>query len=800
MKPAAVVLVFTVGLLPAGVRAQIVPPKPGTPLPQAYLERKAQDPKAFQFQKAWIAKSARAKAARQELRAHRGKGGHAGRMMNRVAPQETMVAGTIRVPVILIKYNNTASDPYPSSDLQAKLFDGPNATGTITDVYREMSYNNLTMTGTVYPVAPAGWVQAAHDDVYYEGGQNGLSPCSSKTGELILEALSATDSGVDFGIYDNDGPDGIANSGDDDGFVDFVAIVQPEIGAECNTSNMWSHRWVVGGWPEFGAVYAGGCALQQMGSPYLTNDASANGGPIRIWDYTIQPALGSSNGCGGGIIEVGVFCHEFGHSLGLPDLYDTDGGGQGIGVHGLMGSGNWNQPTNPAHMCAWSKAELGWVDPIMVGKDPQSYAIDAVELNPNVYQLNVNAEKFARQDSKTPSNPVTGDWSLICGLDAAAAGARNWPGGEGYGNGWNETVEREFTFDGTTPVTLQYDAFYHTEANYDFGRVSIEINNTIAELKTYTGIGVATTESIDLTPHLAGSGATDYRIVFSFDSDASFSDEDGDFDSGTNGPFKLDRISVMGGGESYSSDFEQDDGGWVSTTPPTEFFLVENRNRSGQFDKFLHAEGLYIWHVEQNVAHSTLGNTSGTAGRTNLRPAGVTLMEADGFWQLLQASGNRGDAGDAYPGSTGNTTFDGSSAPSSASHNGTPTNVFVTNISAPGLQMSALMRADDVLLDTDPPPGPAAYSLVLDQNVPNPFNPSTTIRFSLPIASSVSLNVYDVAGRLVVNLVNDYKPAGPQQVTWDGTTSRGGRAASGVYFYQLVAGGQTISKKMMLIH
>jgi hypothetical protein len=88
--------------------------------------------------------------------------------------------------------------------------------------------------------------------------------------------------------------------------------------------------------------------------------------------------------------------------------------------------------------------------------------------------------------------------------------------------------------------------------------------------------------------------------------------------------------------------------------------------------------------------------------------------------------------------------------------------------------------------------------LTLYQNVPNPFNPSTTIRYYLPAAGRVVLSVYDVAGRRVSLLVDSDRPAGMHEATWDGTGSVG-RCAAGVYFYRLVTGEKAVSKKMVLI-
>ncbi len=87
----------------------------------------------------------------------------------------------------------------------------------------------------------------------------------------------------------------------------------------------------------------------------------------------------------------------------------------------------------------------------------------------------------------------------------------------------------------------------------------------------------------------------------------------------------------------------------------------------------------------------------------------------------------------------------------------------------------------------------------LHQNHPNPFNPSTTISFSLRDRGIVSLAVYDVAGRLVRVLIDDVMEAGPRDVTWDGRDNAGRVVASGVYFYRLEAGNFTETKKMVLL-
>jgi hypothetical protein len=90
-------------------------------------------------------------------------------------------------------------------------------------------------------------------------------------------------------------------------------------------------------------------------------------------------------------------------------------------------------------------------------------------------------------------------------------------------------------------------------------------------------------------------------------------------------------------------------------------------------------------------------------------------------------------------------------------------------------------------------------SLWLGQNEPNPFNPSTTIRFGVPVAGRVSLRVYDVAGRLVRTLSDENRVAGEHGVSWDGRDDRGAALSAGVYFYRIAAGEETLTRKMILL-
>lgn len=92
-----------------------------------------------------------------------------------------------------------------------------------------------------------------------------------------------------------------------------------------------------------------------------------------------------------------------------------------------------------------------------------------------------------------------------------------------------------------------------------------------------------------------------------------------------------------------------------------------------------------------------------------------------------------------------------------------------------------------------------AAILQLEQNAPNPFNPSTSISFVLPGAARVRVEVFDVGGRRVRTLLDGAMIAGRHSVRWDGTSDHGTQVASGTYFYRLTAGKRVISRKMLLL-
>ena len=246
------------------------------------------------------------------------------------------------LPVLLGKYSG-ATTYFTAQDFQNILFDN-NSAGSMSEYYEEISHGNFTVDGTA-----GGWYQSTYS----------MSEAKANTKQYVAEIAALADPDFDYAQYDNDGPDNIPNSGDDDGYVDGIAVVYSGCGAEWGpgNDNLWPH-------------------MSSLGSSYeyTTQDASANGGYIIVSSYFVSPELAGGGDCYTDIIRpMGVYAHEFGHILGLPDLYDRDdsnGDSEGIGNWCLMAGGSWNGwgGDTPAHMSAWCKQEMGWIEPTVLGK------------------------------------------------------------------------------------------------------------------------------------------------------------------------------------------------------------------------------------------------------------------------------------------------------------------------------------------------------------------------------------------------------------------------------------------------
>jgi len=273
-----------------------------------------------------------------------------------------LVTGTNNILIIVIDYPDLSATQTAASFTD--MVNGPWATGSLNDYYGEISYGVFGLSGET-----VGWYTAANNHTYYANfdgisgtaddyGTGGASIYPHNAVRLVEEAVDGAEAaGVDFSSFDNDG----------DGWVDTVFIVHAGEGGEAtgDPDDIWSHKWSISGGGGTARVYDG----------------------VIIDTYSMQPELNYA----GGHIEIGVFAHEYGHVLGLPDLYDTDGSSEGIGNYGLMAGGSWGadgrSPERPPHMCAWSKVYLGWISPTVVIIDTLNQAINQIETNAEVYKL-----------------------------------------------------------------------------------------------------------------------------------------------------------------------------------------------------------------------------------------------------------------------------------------------------------------------------------------------------------------------------------------------------------------------------
>lgn len=89
--------------------------------------------------------------------------------------------------------------------------------------------------------------------------------------------------------------------------------------------------------------------------------------------------------------------------------------------------------------------------------------------------------------------------------------------------------------------------------------------------------------------------------------------------------------------------------------------------------------------------------------------------------------------------------------------------------------------------------------IIVEQNFPNPFNPATYITFENTSDQKVSLEIYDLLGRKVRVVANDRFPAGRHTFVWDARDDSGSVVSSGIYFYKVISGTHTITRKMLLL-
>ena len=295
------------------------------------------------------------------------------------------VSGTLNVPVILFRFHDTdARATRDTAQYDAVLFGATPPAGTPYTwhgFYSELSHGLLDIEGKSY-----GWYTLSGNLSQYVGPASGCTPYGTCNGfwnaqayeDLragLREAVALTRWSVDWGWYDNDGPDGIPNSGDDDGVVDLTVFIQPAMDGSCvspSNNDPWPHK-------------------NYLGVPTSVPWAGHYGQVITVGDYVLLSGVGGRSGCDPSVMmPIGTLAHETGHGLGLPDLYDYTLATNGVGHWSLMGYGNWSTATSPAHMDGWSLNRLGWVTLQALSK-AGTYSLGPVETRDTVFLVRPSA-------------------------------------------------------------------------------------------------------------------------------------------------------------------------------------------------------------------------------------------------------------------------------------------------------------------------------------------------------------------------------------------------------------------------
>ena len=258
------------------------------------------------------------------------------------------------VPVVVVGFPDSTLR-YGAADLQFAVFDTTHSTptGSLPDYYEWASRGLLRVRGEVI-----GAVVLPHPVNYYTNDAYGLNVLSTPNNNwgLVRDAVIASDSLVNWNRYDRDG----------DGFVDMLWIVHAGLGAELtgNRRNFYSSTARLGSGWSFGGV---------IETADLMNGAVSQ--KVRVDRFAVLPEMSGFRP--GSLSEIGVYCHEFGHALGLPDLYDTaappSAANVGPGNWSLMSTGTYggdgHSPEAPVHPGAWPSLYLGWAGTVRPMQD-----------------------------------------------------------------------------------------------------------------------------------------------------------------------------------------------------------------------------------------------------------------------------------------------------------------------------------------------------------------------------------------------------------------------------------------------
>ena len=302
---------------------------------------------------------------------------------------------TLKNLVVLIRFADHTNRTLPSVQDYDVLLNGPGGEGTVApsgsvnDVFLANSYGTFSLESIIYPT----WITVSQTESYYADKKSGLGPAMF---EAIREALDVIDADPNFDLsqFNTD-----YNQGDD--FIDAITIIHSGYGAEFGGSDcygnievnrIWSHSWF---------MYTGTWTSQD--------------GAVSVSNYHINPGLWGV--CGSDISRIGVIAHETCHFLGLPDLYDPQGG-NGIGTYCLM-SDSWGIDASqyyPPMLSPWSKIELGWVTPTTL-ETSGDFTLRQSWQYPDIYKIELlgSSSEYLLIENRQP-----GSFDALLGLGGLA--------------------------------------------------------------------------------------------------------------------------------------------------------------------------------------------------------------------------------------------------------------------------------------------------------------------------------------------------------------------------------------------
>ena len=306
--------------------------------------------------------------------------------------------GTGLVPVLLGNFSDT-TPTVSASTFNDMLFSTAPGSNSMSTYYTEVSYGKFTVSAG--PSGIQNWINAPQPAGYY--ATNGVDPPASandstRADQFVRDVVvAAVAAGYNFAPYAQAGT----------GKVPVVCVVHAGLGEENGggATSIWSHRNSLS------------ASLGTNGPVVILTP----NGPIVIDDFIIEPELQPKKNSvdGNDVVGIGVFCHEYGHALGLPDLYDTSQASEGVGNWSVMGSASYNgvqrDGDTPGHFDPWCKAKMGWLVPVDYTLDSQNVQFPSAATTP--FAAKLWKDGLAGQQYFLVENRFTN------GFDAALPGA-----------------------------------------------------------------------------------------------------------------------------------------------------------------------------------------------------------------------------------------------------------------------------------------------------------------------------------------------------------------------------------------